>query len=94
MITYAINTWGVDAGRVFVTGTSSGAMMTNVMAGSVSFVHLDQKVALLIAPFSSIPIFSKLPPPTPACLSLVSLAAATGIALVPTVKFPRPRSNG
>ncbi|KAG8936316.1 hypothetical protein FRC00_009176 [Tulasnella sp. 408] len=34
MITYAINTWGVDAGRVFVTGTSSGAMMTNVMAGS------------------------------------------------------------
>ncbi|KAG8937130.1 hypothetical protein FRC00_007168 [Tulasnella sp. 408] len=34
MVTYAINTWGVDASRVFVTGTSSGAMMTNVMAGS------------------------------------------------------------
>ncbi|KAG9042187.1 hypothetical protein FS837_011184 [Tulasnella sp. UAMH 9824] len=34
MVNYAINTWGVDAGRVYVTGTSSGAMMTNVMAGS------------------------------------------------------------
>ncbi|KIO27858.1 carbohydrate-binding module family 1 protein [Tulasnella calospora MUT 4182] len=34
MVAYAISTWGVDAGRVFVTGSSSGAMMTNVMAGS------------------------------------------------------------
>lgn len=29
-VTYAIKTWGVDANRVYVTGTSSGAMMTNV----------------------------------------------------------------
>jgi acetylxylan esterase len=34
MITYSIATYGVDASQVFVTGTSSGAMMTNVMAGS------------------------------------------------------------
>ncbi|KLO11340.1 alpha/beta-hydrolase [Schizopora paradoxa] len=34
MVTYAISTYGVDASKVFVTGTSSGAMMTNVMAGS------------------------------------------------------------
>ncbi|KAG8986138.1 hypothetical protein FRB90_004188, partial [Tulasnella sp. 427] len=34
MVNYAISTWGVDSSRVFVTGTSSGAMMTNVMAGS------------------------------------------------------------
>lgn len=29
-VTYAINKWGVDPNRVYVTGTSSGAMMTNV----------------------------------------------------------------
>lgn len=34
MITYSIANYGVDASKVFVTGTSSGAMMTNVMAGS------------------------------------------------------------
>ncbi|KIK66164.1 carbohydrate esterase family 1 protein [Collybiopsis luxurians FD-317 M1] len=34
MVTYAISHYGVDASKVFVTGTSSGAMMTNVMAGS------------------------------------------------------------
>ncbi|KAK7446363.1 hypothetical protein VKT23_014569 [Stygiomarasmius scandens] len=34
MIKYAIANYGVDASRVFVTGSSSGAMMTNVMAGS------------------------------------------------------------
>jgi acetylxylan esterase len=34
MIKYAISTYGVDAGRVYVTGSSSGAMMTQVMAGS------------------------------------------------------------
>ncbi|KAI0257853.1 Alpha/Beta hydrolase protein [Gloeopeniophorella convolvens] len=34
MITYAISTYGVDPNHVFVTGTSSGAMMTNVMSGS------------------------------------------------------------
>ncbi|KAF8647117.1 hypothetical protein AX16_006949 [Volvariella volvacea WC 439] len=33
-IRYAINTWGVDRNRVFATGTSSGAMMTNVLAGA------------------------------------------------------------
>ncbi|KAF8893493.1 acetyl xylan esterase [Infundibulicybe gibba] len=34
MIRYAISTYGVDANRVFATGTSSGAMMTNVLAGA------------------------------------------------------------
>ncbi|KAG8888306.1 hypothetical protein FRB98_007964, partial [Tulasnella sp. 332] len=34
MVTYAISTYGVSASHVYVTGTSSGAMMTNVMAGS------------------------------------------------------------
>ncbi|KAG8870783.1 hypothetical protein FRC20_011330 [Serendipita sp. 405] len=34
MIKYAISTYGVASNKVFVTGTSSGAMMTNVMAGS------------------------------------------------------------
>lgn len=33
-VKYAISTYGVDPNKVFVTGTSSGAMMTNVMAGS------------------------------------------------------------
>jgi acetylxylan esterase len=32
MVPYAISTWGADPSRIFVTGTSSGAMMTNVMA--------------------------------------------------------------
>ncbi|KAG2017231.1 acetyl xylan esterase [Coprinopsis cinerea AmutBmut pab1-1] len=32
-VRYAIRTWGIDPNKVFVTGTSSGAMMTNVMAG-------------------------------------------------------------
>ncbi len=34
MISYAISNWGVNAAKVYVTGTSSGAMMTNVMAVS------------------------------------------------------------
>lgn len=34
MIRYAIANYGVDAQRVFVTGTSSGAMMTEVLAGA------------------------------------------------------------
>ncbi|KAF4616017.1 hypothetical protein D9613_011232 [Agrocybe pediades] len=34
MVRYAIANWGVDASRVFATGTSSGAMMTNVMMGA------------------------------------------------------------
>ncbi|CCA69795.1 probable acetylxylan esterase [Serendipita indica DSM 11827] len=34
MIKYAINNYGVNPNKVFVTGSSSGAMMTNVMAGS------------------------------------------------------------
>jgi acetylxylan esterase len=34
VIKYAIQTYGVDSKRVFITGTSSGAMMTNVMAGA------------------------------------------------------------
>ncbi|THV04435.1 putative acetylxylan esterase [Dendrothele bispora CBS 962.96] len=34
MVQFAIDNYGVDASKVFVTGTSSGAMMTNVMAGS------------------------------------------------------------
>ncbi|KAJ7056038.1 carbohydrate esterase family 1 and carbohydrate-binding module family 1 protein [Mycena amicta] len=34
MVTFAINTYGADASRIFVTGTSSGAMMTNLMAAA------------------------------------------------------------
>ena len=31
---YAISNWGVDPNRVFAVGTSSGAMMTSVLAGA------------------------------------------------------------
>ncbi|KAF5315358.1 hypothetical protein D9619_007137 [Psilocybe cf. subviscida] len=34
VIKYAISNWGVNPSKVFVTGTSSGAMMTNLMAAS------------------------------------------------------------
>ncbi|KAJ8455455.1 hypothetical protein ONZ45_g18942 [Pleurotus djamor] len=34
MVRYAISNYGVDASRVFATGTSSGAMMTNVLLGA------------------------------------------------------------
>lgn len=34
MVHYAVANWGVDASRVFMTGTSSGAMMTNVLSGA------------------------------------------------------------
>ncbi|CAA7261836.1 unnamed protein product [Cyclocybe aegerita] len=34
MVKYAIANYGVDSARVFMTGTSSGAMMTNVLAGA------------------------------------------------------------
>lgn len=34
MVRYAISNWGVNASRVYMTGTSSGAMMTNVLAGA------------------------------------------------------------
>ncbi|KAL0258235.1 hypothetical protein SLS55_007408 [Diplodia seriata] len=34
MVTYAIDNWGADASKVFVTGSSSGAMMTNVLAAT------------------------------------------------------------
>ncbi|KAJ7636211.1 carbohydrate esterase family 1 and carbohydrate-binding module family 1 protein [Roridomyces roridus] len=34
MATYAINTYGADLTRIFVTGTSSGAMMTNVLCST------------------------------------------------------------
>lgn len=34
MVRYAITNYGVDASRVFATGTSSGAMMTNVLMGA------------------------------------------------------------
>lgn len=33
MVTYAIQSYGADANRVYVTGASSGAMMTNVLLG-------------------------------------------------------------
>jgi acetylxylan esterase len=33
MVTYAVNNYGGDANRVYATGTTSGAMMTNVLAG-------------------------------------------------------------
>jgi acetylxylan esterase len=34
MVDYTLSTYGADASRVFVTGASSGAMMTNVMAAN------------------------------------------------------------
>ncbi|KUJ10543.1 alpha/beta-hydrolase [Mollisia scopiformis] len=34
MVKYAVTNYGGDANRTFVTGTSSGAMMTNVMVGA------------------------------------------------------------
>ena len=34
MVRFAIANWGVDPTRVFATGTSSGAMMTNVLMGA------------------------------------------------------------
>lgn len=34
LVRYAISNWGVDSKRVFATGTSSGAMMTNVLLGA------------------------------------------------------------
>ncbi|KAI2470730.1 carbohydrate esterase family 1 protein [Annulohypoxylon bovei var. microspora] len=34
MVTYAVEKYGGDANRTFVTGTSSGAMMTNVLVGA------------------------------------------------------------
>src|SRR5262245_44327297 len=33
MVTYVIQSYGADANRVYVTGASSGAMMTNVLLG-------------------------------------------------------------
>jgi acetylxylan esterase len=33
-VRYAISNWGVDSSRVFAVGTSSGAMMTSVLAGA------------------------------------------------------------
>ncbi|KAH9940452.1 acetyl xylan esterase [Epithele typhae] len=33
-VRYAIANWGVDSSRVFAVGTSSGAMLTNVLAGA------------------------------------------------------------
>lgn len=34
VVRYAIANWGVDATRVYATGTSSGAMMTSVLMGA------------------------------------------------------------
>lgn len=34
MVKYAVDKYGGDKDRVFVTGSSSGAMMTNVLAGA------------------------------------------------------------
>lgn len=34
MVRYAVATYGADAARVFVTGSSSGAMMTNLLAAT------------------------------------------------------------
>jgi len=33
-VRYTIANWGVNASKVFVTGTSSGAMMTNILVGA------------------------------------------------------------
>ena len=34
MVSYAVENYGGDADRVYATGSSSGAMMTNVLAGA------------------------------------------------------------
>ena len=34
MVQYALDTWNADASKVFVTGSSSGCMMTNVMSAA------------------------------------------------------------
>jgi acetylxylan esterase len=34
MVTYVVNNYGGNANRVYATGSSSGAMMTNVLAGA------------------------------------------------------------
>lgn len=34
MVQYALDTWNVDSTKVFVTGSSSGCMMTNVMSAA------------------------------------------------------------
>lgn len=34
MVRYTISTYGADSTKIFMTGTSSGAMMTNVLAGA------------------------------------------------------------
>lgn len=34
MVNYTLSTYGADSSRVFVTGSSSGAMMTNVLAAT------------------------------------------------------------
>ncbi|KAM3074475.1 hypothetical protein ACMFMG_002721 [Clarireedia jacksonii] len=34
MVSYAVSNYGGDASKVYVTGSSSGAMMTNVLAGA------------------------------------------------------------
>lgn len=34
MVRYAIQSYGVDTSRIFATGVSSGAMMTNVLCGA------------------------------------------------------------
>lgn len=33
-VQFALQNWNIDPGKVFVTGTSSGAMMTNIMAAT------------------------------------------------------------
>ncbi len=51
MIKYAIANYGVDKDHVFLAGLSSGAMMTNVMAGS--YPDLFQACAIYAGvPFS------------------------------------------
>lgn len=49
MVRYAISTWGADPTRAFVTGTSSGAMMTNVLIGAYPDVFVGG------AAFSGVP---------------------------------------
>ncbi|TFK51194.1 acetylxylan esterase A [Heliocybe sulcata] len=34
MVGYAVSTWGVNSAKVYVTGSSSGAMMTNVLSAT------------------------------------------------------------
>jgi acetylxylan esterase len=47
-VRYALTTYGGDATKLFVTGTSSGAMMTNVLAGMYLYLSVLQENRLIV----------------------------------------------